>query len=64
MESNLGFVLKVMVLSALIAIAIKFWGPMLVVSATPENVLFVVLLPTFTLAMALGWRAWQQRSLS
>jgi len=64
MGSNFGFLVKVMVLSALIAIAIRFIGSKLVVQATPETVLFVVLFPSVALAMALSWRAWQQRSLS
>ncbi|MEP0870999.1 hypothetical protein NDA01_14415 [Trichocoleus desertorum AS-A10] len=64
MGTNLGFVVKVMMISALVAIAIRFVGRTLVVQATPETVLFVVLFPSFALAMALGWRAWQQRSLS
>jgi hypothetical protein len=64
MGTNLGFVVKVMVISALIAIAIRFGGPLLVVQATPETVLFVVLFPSVALGMALGWRAWRLRSLS
>ncbi|HEY9749435.1 MAG TPA: hypothetical protein V6C63_12185 [Allocoleopsis sp.] len=65
MGSNLGFLVKVMGLSALLAIAIKSVGPWVVVSATPRNivVLWVVLLPSLALGIALGWRAWQQRSL-
>nr|WP_290227006.1 hypothetical protein [Trichocoleus desertorum] len=66
MRTNLGFVVKVMVISALIAIAIKYAASLSAIPTMPKNVLvlFVVLLPTVALAMALGWRAWQQRSLS
>lgn len=66
MGSNFGFLVKVMVFSALIAIAIKYATPLLGIPATPRNlvVFLVVVFPSLALALALGWRAWQQRSLS
>lgn len=65
MGSNLDFVVKVMGLSALMAIAIKYVAPLLIGPTTPKNilVLLVVLLPSLVLGMVLSWRAWQQRSL-
>jgi hypothetical protein len=65
MGSNLGFVVKVIGLSALIAIAIKYAAPLLAAPTTPANVfvLLVVLLPSLLLGLALGWRVWRRSLL-
>ncbi|NJP10645.1 MAG: hypothetical protein HC866_15195 [Leptolyngbyaceae cyanobacterium RU_5_1] len=54
-----GFILKILVLSGLISIAIKYGGPLLPISGTPAIALIAVLSPTILMAIALGWR-WQQ----
>ena len=51
-----GFIVKVLAISAAIAILIKFGGPSLVIPATPAIALTIVLLPTVIMAIALGWR--------
>lgn len=56
MNSNLGLILKVIMASLSIAIAIKYWGPQLSVPATGSIALTAVLLPTIIVAIALGWR--------
>lgn len=54
-----GFVLKVMVLSTVLSIAIKQGGPLLPVAATTPNALIAVWLPSGVLALILGWRLLQ-----
>ena len=61
MNSNLGLILKVLMASLLIAIAIKYLGPQLSVPATSSIALTAVLLPTIILAIALGWRGTREQ---
>ncbi|MBI1241378.1 hypothetical protein [Umezakia ovalisporum] len=56
MENNLGFVVKLLVLSALLSVLIKYIGPILSIAATDANALMIVLSPTIIIAMALLWR--------
>lgn len=55
-----GFVVKVMVLSALLSIAIKYGGPYLPISGNTTNALIAVWLPSVLMAALLGWR-WQNK---
>lgn len=56
MENQLGFVLKLLLLSALISVLIKYVAPYLSISATTTNALIIVLLPIAIVAIALLWR--------
>ncbi|WP_414528266.1 hypothetical protein [Nodularia chucula] len=56
MHNNLGFVVKLLMLSALLSVLIKYLGPNLSIAATDANALIIVLLPTFIMAIALYWR--------
>ncbi|MEB3338869.1 MAG: hypothetical protein VKJ46_15470 [Leptolyngbyaceae bacterium] len=59
-NGNLGFILKVLLASTGIAIAIKFLGPSLEIAPTTGNVLIALGTPIIVISIALGWRAWQQ----
>jgi hypothetical protein len=56
MENQLGFVLKLLLLSAFLSVLIKYTAPNLPIPATVTNVLVIVLLPTIVMASALLWR--------
>ncbi|MEA5582395.1 hypothetical protein VB620_13725 [Nodularia harveyana UHCC-0300] len=56
MLNNLGFVLKLLILSALLSVGIKYLGPNLSIPATDTNALIIVLSPTMIMAIALFWR--------
>ncbi|MBW4673918.1 MAG: hypothetical protein KME52_07795 [Desmonostoc geniculatum HA4340-LM1] len=56
MQNQLGFVLKLLLLSALISVLIKYVAPSLSISATATNTLIIVLLPSVMMAIALLWR--------
>ncbi|MFB2772900.1 hypothetical protein ACE1AT_27055 [Pelatocladus sp. BLCC-F211] len=56
MKNQLGFLLKVFLLSAVISLLIKYAGPFLFIPATSINALIIVLLPTVMMAIALLWR--------
>lgn len=56
MENQLGFVLKLLLLSALLSLLIKYVAPSLLIPATGTNALIIVLLPTVMMAAALLWR--------
>ncbi|MBD2519143.1 hypothetical protein H6G93_30125 [Nostoc sp. FACHB-973] len=56
MQNQLGFVLKLLLLSALISALIKYIAPSLSISATATNALIIVLLPSGIMAIALLWR--------
>lgn len=55
LRENLGFVVKVMVASTLISVAIRVWGPVLPIAPTSLNALILVLLPTTVLLILFGW---------
>ncbi|MCP6760590.1 MAG: hypothetical protein NHB32_18015 [Fischerella sp. CENA71] len=57
MKNQLGFLLKVFLLSAVISLLIKYAGPFLFIPATSINALIIVLLPTVMMAIALLWRS-------
>ncbi|MEC4814874.1 MAG: hypothetical protein SAK29_16580 [Scytonema sp. PMC 1069.18] len=60
MENQLGFVLKVFLLSAVLSVLIKYALPYVPVSATATNALIIVFLPTVVMTILLLWR-WQQQ---
>lgn len=59
MNQSFIFLLKVFVASAAISLAIKYIGPFTNIPATAVNASILVFLPTFVMAIILGWRAWQ-----
>jgi hypothetical protein len=59
MSSNVGFVSKVLITSAGVAIAIKYGGSYLNIAPTSVNAMVAVLVPTLIMAGLLGWRAQQ-----
>jgi hypothetical protein len=64
MGTQANFLLKVLIFSAGISVLIKYGGPRLPVAATSVNMIVAVLTPTFILAIALLWRAWNHRQPS
>ncbi|MGF1989625.1 MAG: hypothetical protein RMY62_017415 [Nostoc sp. ZfuVER08] len=56
MQNQLGFVVKLFLISALISALIKYVAPYLSISATTTNALIIVLLPIAVVAIALLWR--------
>ncbi|MBN3925173.1 hypothetical protein [Nostoc sp. NMS4] len=61
MENQLGLILKLLLLSALLSALIKYAGPSLSIPATATNALIIVLLPVAILAIALLWRFQTQK---
>lgn len=61
LETEPGLVLKVLVLSSVLSVAIKYLGPSLPIPATNTTALIITLLPALGMGLALAWRAWQQR---
>ena len=60
MSTQAGFILKVVLLSAILSFLIKYGGKFIPITSTPLDALTVVLLPTFILSLIFGWR-WQQQ---
>ncbi|MBW4616560.1 MAG: hypothetical protein KME21_25470 [Desmonostoc vinosum HA7617-LM4] len=56
MENQLIFILKLLVLSALLSLLIKYILPSLAIAGTATNALIIVLLPSVMMAIALLWR--------
>jgi hypothetical protein len=56
MNTQIGFVLKVLVLSTVLSLAIKYAAPSLAIANTTLNALIGVLLPTVVMTIALIWR--------
>ncbi|MEH2442826.1 hypothetical protein [Nostoc sp.] len=61
MENQLGLVLKLLFLSALLSFLIKYAGPNLSIPATATNALTIILLPIAIIAIALLWRFQAQK---
>ncbi|MBF2035275.1 MAG: hypothetical protein IGR92_07265 [Leptolyngbyaceae cyanobacterium T60_A2020_046] len=56
LRNQVGFVVKVLGFSWLLAIALKAIGPRLPLPATTATCLILVLTPSLGLALFLGWR--------
>ncbi|NEQ96114.1 MAG: hypothetical protein F6K30_05220 [Cyanothece sp. SIO2G6] len=59
MPQSIGLIGKVMVLSLLISLAIKYLVPFLAIPATDTVALIIVLLPCIIMMGLLGWRTVQ-----
>ncbi|MDX2211909.1 MAG: hypothetical protein SFY66_01350 [Oculatellaceae cyanobacterium bins.114] len=62
MQGEFGFVLKVLLISLIGAIAIKYIAPYLAISASTGGVLVSVFLPSTVIGIVLGWRSLQEKS--
>lgn len=60
METNVAFLLKLLISSAALAIVIKYAVPLWDLPASPAIALGLVLSPTLILAGLMGWRSWQE----
>ncbi|MEI6445878.1 MAG: hypothetical protein WCO29_22800 [Nostocales cyanobacterium ELA583] len=56
----IGFLLKLLLFSALLSVLIKYAAPFLFLPATVTNVLIMVLSPTIIMATVLLWRVPRQ----
>ena len=63
MNTQAGFVLKVLFLSAILSFLIKYGGKFMPIASTTLDTLILVLSPTLILSLILGWR-WQQQENS
>ncbi|MEH2312256.1 MAG: hypothetical protein V7K18_27015 [Nostoc sp.] len=61
MENQLGLVLKLLLLSALLSALIKYAGPSLSIPPTATNALIIIFLPIVIIAIALLWRFQAQK---
>jgi hypothetical protein len=59
MNTQIGFILKVLILSIVLSLAIKYAAPSLAIPTTNLNALIGILLPTGAMAITLLWRAWR-----
>ncbi|NMG21075.1 hypothetical protein [Brasilonema bromeliae] len=62
MQNQLGFVLKVFLLSTGLSVLIKYILPNLYIPATATNALIIVFLPTVILASVFFWRLQRQQN--
>ncbi len=60
MNTQVGFILKIVLLSAILSFFIKDGGKFIPLTQTNLNAIIIVLLPTIILSLVLGWR-WQQQ---
>ncbi len=60
MNTQAGFILKVVILSAILSFFIKYGGKFIPLTSNTLDALFLVLSPTLILSLILGWR-WQQQ---
>lgn len=60
--NQLGFLLKLLILSGLLSVLIKDVAPIFPIRESLTNVLIMVLLPTILMIMALLWRIYERDS--
>ena len=60
MNTQVGFILKVVLLSAILSFLIKYGGKFIPITSNRVDALILVLLPTLILSLILGWRSQQQ----
>jgi hypothetical protein len=58
---TIGFLLKLLLFSALLSVLIKYAAPFLGIPATVTNVLIMILSPTIIMATVLLWRIPRQK---
>jgi hypothetical protein len=63
-QNQLGFILKLLLISALLSLLIKYAAPSLPIPKTDTNALIMILLPTVILAIALLWRFLAQNKIN
>ena len=56
MNTQVGFILKILLLSGVISCAIKYGGQYLALQPTVSTALAIVLLPSLIIGFNLGWR--------
>ncbi|MGF1479735.1 MAG: hypothetical protein ACFB4I_09620 [Cyanophyceae cyanobacterium] len=54
---QVGFIGKVILLSAVLAVLVKYGGSLLPLAPTPSTALVTVFFPSLTMAIALWWRS-------
>jgi len=59
LKNQSGFILEVLLLSAVLSFLIKYGSPTLSIPATPAIVLEIVFMPTLVMAIVLFWRSLQ-----
>lgn len=57
MNSEIIFIIKVLILSTALSVLIKYGGQKIAIAPTEIDVLLGVFLPTIVMAILLGWRA-------
>ncbi len=63
MDNQIGFILKVVLLSAILSVLIKYGGPYLNIPLTAINALLAVFFPTVVIAVLFGWRTFRGQGL-
>ncbi len=58
LKQQLGFIVELFIISTALSYLIKYGGPYLSISATWNNALIIVVLPTLVMAIALMARYW------
>jgi hypothetical protein len=64
MNSQIGFIVKVLILSTALSVLIKYGGQMLAIAPSQTNALLGIFVPTLLMAIALGWRVKKQAQLT
>ncbi|ACK73557.1 conserved hypothetical protein [Gloeothece citriformis PCC 7424] len=62
MNNQIGFILKVLLLSAALSILIKYGGTKIAIAPTPLNALIGISLVPIIMLIALWWRSVQQQN--
>lgn len=64
MFNQIGFIIKVFIVSAIVSVAIVYVGPMLAIAPTQFNALFAIIIPIPILVVALLWRGREKDKLT
>ena len=62
MSDTVAFIVKILILSSILSVLIKYGGRVLAINPTVMIAIAVILLPSIIMMLALGWRAQQKLS--
>jgi hypothetical protein len=63
MSGQIGFILKVLLVSTILSLLVKYGGRILSIPPTPTNASIAILIPPILMALVLWWRLLRKQQI-
>jgi hypothetical protein len=63
MSGQIGFILKVVLVSTILSLLVKYGGRILSIPPTPTNASIAILIPPILMALVLWWRLLRKQQI-